>query len=86
MRSKNLENWATRAVRNMVVSGSNYLFTVAALHQLSRDLATPDFVPTAAQKVVFEQALRLLDLELSLQAVEHPDFVANFNQLLNIHN
>lgn len=64
----------------MLVSESTYSFTVAAFHQLSLDLATPNFTPTAAQKIILEQALRLLDLELSFQAVEHPDFVASFNQ------
>lgn len=74
------------AVRNMLVSESTYLFTVASLHQLSRDLANPNFVPTAAQKLILEQALRFLDLELSFQAVEHPDFVASFNQWLDLQS
>lgn len=70
----------------MSVSESTYLFTVASLHQLSRDLATPNFAPTAAQKIILEQALRLLDLELRFQAADYPEFVANFNQWLDLRS
>lgn len=69
---------------SMLVSGSTYSFTVAALHQLSRDMATPNFAPTAAQKIILEQALRHLDLELSFQAAEHPDLMSHFNQWLDL--
>lgn len=69
-------------MRSMQVFGSTYLFAVASLHQLSRDLAKPNFVPTDAQKVILEQALRLLDLELGFQTAEHPDFTVAFNQWL----
>ena len=67
----------------MLISGSSYSFTVASLGQLSQDLATPNFVPTAAQKVIIEQALRLFDLELSFQAIEHPDFPPAFDRWLD---
>lgn len=70
----------------MLVSESTYVFTATSLHQLSRDLATPNFAPTAAQKIILEQALRLLDLELSFQAADYPELVANFNQWLNLHS
>ncbi|MEZ0487659.1 hypothetical protein [Fibrella aquatica] len=66
----------------MHVSGSTYLFTVASLRQLSHDMDTPSFAPTAAQKVIFEQALRILDLELSLQAAENPDLLIAYDRWL----
>lgn len=66
----------------MQVFESTYLFAVASLHQLSRDLAKPNFVPTDAQKVILEQALQLLDLELGFQFAEHPDFAVAFDEWL----
>lgn len=66
----------------MILTESTYLFSSACLNQLARDLATPNFAPTNAQKVIFDQALRLLDLELSFRAAEHPDLVANIDQWL----
>lgn len=80
---KNVENRATLAVKSML-SGSTYLFKVDSLHQLSCDLAEPNFVPTIAQKLIFEQALRLLDLELNFQAAEHPDVSETLNHWLDL--
>ena len=80
-----VDNWATMAVICMLVSGSTYSYSVAALHQLSLDLATPNFAPTASQKVILEQALRHLDLELSFQAGEHPEFAVALNQWLDLN-
>lgn len=70
------------AIVLMILTESTYPFSVACLDQLSRELATPNFTPTNAQKVILNQALRLLDLELGFKAAEHPDLVASINELL----
>ncbi|WP_310589395.1 hypothetical protein [Fibrivirga algicola] len=81
-----VDYWATLAVRNMQVSEPTYLFTIASLHQLSRDLAKSNFVPTDAQKVILERALQLLDLEIGFQISEHPDFSVTLNQWLALRD
>lgn len=66
----------------MSVTESTDVFSIACLNQLAFDLATPGFVPNKAQKVIFNQALRLLDLELSYQAAEDPELVRRLDQWL----
>ena len=67
----------------MIPTESTYQFSFACLNHLARELAAPNFIATDAQKVVLDQALRLLDLELSFQAAEHSDLVENINQWFN---
>lgn len=69
-------------IMRMIPDESTYLFSLACLNQLSRELATPDFTPTNAQKVIIHQALCLLDLELSFKVTEYPDLEAGINQKL----
>jgi hypothetical protein len=66
----------------MLIYESADLFSFPSLHQLSRVLVTPEFVPTDAQKAVLSLALKLLDLELSHQASEHPEFGARISSWL----
>lgn len=82
MRRRNEDDWATMAIVLMILTESTYPFSVACFKQLSRELATPNFTPTNAQKVILNQALRLLDLELSFKAAEHPHLVASIEESL----
>lgn len=69
-------------LKSMLATESTYLFSIPGLNQLSQELSTPDFVPTDAQKVILEQALRHLDLELTFQADEQPELVEQLNHCL----
>ncbi|GAB2530648.1 hypothetical protein GCM10027085_21840 [Spirosoma aerophilum] len=71
------------AVRSMHVSESTYTFFMSSLSQLSHDIARPDFAPTDSQKIILEQAIRLLDLEVSFQVTEHPEYLQLVDQWLN---
>lgn len=67
----------------MLATELPYLFSIPVLNQLFHDLSTPDFVPTNVQKVILQQALRCLDLELSFQAAEHPELADQVHHRLN---
>lgn len=67
----------------MSVTGSSFVYSMPALHQLARDLAVPGFVPNDDQKMILIQALRLLDLELSYQANDHPEVAVTLAHWLN---
>ena len=67
----------------MHVSESTYMFSISSLSQLSHDIARPNFAPTASQKIILEQAIRLLDLEVSFQVTKHPEYLQLIDQWLN---
>lgn len=67
----------------MLATKSTYLFSIPSLNQLSQELSTPDYVPTDIQKVILQQALRRLDLELTFQSAEYPELVDQLNHYLN---
>ena len=69
-------------LESMLATETTYLYSTPGLNQLSHELSTPNFVPTDVQKVIIEQALRRLDLELSFQAAKHPELIEQLNHCL----